>query len=368
VTSPVIQILNEGGLESLVAAASSAVRQEYPHKLDQELSADRDLRPPRELHPAFYGSYDWHSAVHNHWLLVTALDRGLPGPVAAATRNLLDEHLTTERLSAETAFFASAGGRTSERPYGWAWLLLLHAQCHAGADEHHRRWARALAPLAALLSDRLDVYLTSTLAFPVRSGTHGNTAFSLHLALQAARRRGDDQAAEALGRAARRLFGGDRTLPWAEEPSGDAFLTPPLTEAALMAQVLGRHQFAAWLDQVLPGPGAVAWAPPAFRGDGADPGTVHLEGLLISRAWCLRAVGRALPPGHPVGEAAQAAAAAHAERVRRLDPAAGFNRSHWIPTFLLYVDEGLREGRSGGRPGPCGWPAARSSAAGFRRP
>jgi hypothetical protein len=299
VTSPV---LDGPGLQALVAAASAAVRQEYPHKLDQELNADDDLRTPRELNPAFYGSYDWHSAVHNHWLLVTALDRGLPGPVADAARARLDEHLTAERIAAETAFFRGAGGRTSERPYGWAWLLLLHAECHAGADEHHRRWATALAPLAGLLSDRLDTYFGSTLAFPIRSGTHGNTAFSLHLAIQAARRRGDRETAGALSRAARRFFGGDRDLPWAEEPSGDAFLTPPLTEAALMADVLDQDEFTAWLSRVLPGP-AAAWARPAFRADGADPGTVHLEGLLISRAWCLEAVGQALPSGHPVAGA-----------------------------------------------------------------
>ncbi len=338
-------VLDGPGLQALVAAASAAVRQEYPHKLDQELSDDRDLRPPRDLNPSFYGSYDWHSAVHNHWLLVSAVDRDLPGPVADAARARLDEHLTAERLAAETAFFSGAGGRTSERPYGWAWLLLLHAECHAGADEHHRRWASALAPLAALLADRLNAYFGDILAFPIRSGTHGNTAFSLHLAIEAARRRGDGQAAGALGRAARRFFGGDRTLPWAEEPSGDAFLTPPLTEAALMADVLGRDEFAAWLGRVLPDPGAAAWAPPDFRADGADPGTVHLEGLLISRAWCLDAIGRALPSGHPMAAAALTAAGVHAEQVRRLDPAAGFNRSHWIPTFLLYLDQHLRDGR-----------------------
>jgi hypothetical protein len=338
-------IPNETGLEALVTAASAAVRQEYPHKLDQELNADGDLRPPRELNPSFYGSYDWHSAVHNHWLLVTALGRGLPGRAADAARALLDEHLTAERLAAETAFFSGPGGRTSERPYGWAWLLLLHAECHAGPDEHHRGWAGALAPLAGLLSDRLNAYFGSTLAFPIRSGTHGNTAFSLHLALQAARRRGDRDAAGALGRAARRFFGDDRDLPWAEQPSGDAFLTPPLTEAALMADVLDRDDFATWLGRVLPDPGAAAWAPPAFRADGADPGTVHLEGLLISRAWSLHAVGRALPSGRPVAAVALTAAAAHAEQVRRLDPAAGFNRSHWIPTFLLYLDQHLHDAR-----------------------
>lgn len=337
-------LLDEPALRSLVTVASAAVRREYPHKLDQELNADRDLRPPRELNPSFYGSYDWHSAVHNHWLLVSSLSRGLTDPLADATRALLDEHLTAERLAAETAFFSGAGGRTAERPYGWAWLLLLHAECHAGPDEQHRRWAGVLAPLAALLSDRLDAYFGDNLAFPIRSGTHGNTAFSLHLALEAARRRGDRDAAGALARAARRFFEDDRALPWAEEPSGDAFLTPPLTEAALMADVLGRDEYAGWLGRVLPSAGAAAWAPPAFRSDGADPGTVHLEGLLISRAWCLDAIGRALPLGGPVATAALAAAGTHLRQVVRLDPAAGFSRSHWIPTFLLYLDQHLRQG------------------------
>jgi Protein of unknown function (DUF2891) len=111
-----------------------------------------------------------------------------------------------------------------------------------------------------------------------------------------------------------------------------------------MADVLGRDEYAGWLGQVLPRADAAAWAPPAFQPDGADPGTVHLEGLLISRAWCLDAIGLALPPGHPVATAALAAAGTHLRQVTRLDPAAGFNRSHWIPTFLLYLDQHLRQG------------------------
>jgi hypothetical protein len=332
--------------EALVTAALAAVRQEYPHKLDQELRADSDLRPRRQLNPSFYGSYDWHSAVHNHWLLVRALQRGLAGALAGDVTAVLDEHLSEQRLAAELAFFGGRGGATAERPYGWAWLLLLHAECAAGGDPRHRRWTAALDPLAALLSGRLAAYFGGGLAFPIRSGTHGNTAFSLQLALTAARRCGDTSSAAALDAAARRLFADDTVLPWTEDPSGDAFLTPPLAEAALMADVLPAGEFAGWLSRVLPDPGAAAWAPPAFRPDGAGPQTVHLEGLLISRAWCLDSIGRALPPGHPAAAVSLAAAGAHLAQVARLDPTAGFSRSHWVPTFLVYLDECLGRSRA----------------------
>jgi hypothetical protein len=339
VTRPANTLLDDGPRQALVATALAAARQEYPHKLDQELRSDRDLRPPRELNPAFYGSYDWHSAVHNHWLLARAVARGLPAELAAEAVALLDEHLSEQRIAAETAFFTGPGGRTSERPYGWAWLVLLHAECAAASD---RRWADALAPLADLLADRLRSYFASILVFPIRSGTHRNTAFSLRLTLQAARDCGDAPFAADLRAAALRFFSADRALPWAEDPAGDAFLSAPLTEAALMADVLPAPEFTAWLDRVLPDPGAAAWAAPQFPRGGDDPGTVHLEGLLISRAWCLDAIARALPPGHPAAAAALAATGAHLERVATLEPAAGFGRSHWIPTFLLYLDESLR--------------------------
>jgi hypothetical protein len=334
-------LLGDDTLRALATAALAAARQEYPHKLDQELRSDGDLRPPRELNPAFYGSYDWHSAVHNHWLLVRALARGLPAELAEAAVALLDEHLSAHRIEAEIAFFAGPGGQTSERPYGWAWLVLLHAECSAGGGAGPRRWAAALTPLAELLAGRLGSYFTGVLAFPIRSGTHRDTAFSLGLALQAARRRGDTSSAAGLRAAAARFFGDDGPLPWAEDPAGDAFLSAPLTEAALMSDVLAAPEFGGWLDRVLPDPGAAAWAPPEFP-LGDDPGSVHLEGVLISRAWCLDAIGRALPPGHPVARLALDAAAAHRERIALLDPTAGFGRSHWLPTFLLYLDERLR--------------------------
>jgi len=334
--------LDASDVAALTTTALTAVQREYPHWLGQELHADTALLPPRQLSPAFYGSYDWHSAVHNHWLLVRALDRGLPEPLAEAVTLVLDEHLSAERLAAELAFFAGPSGTTNERPYGWAWLIMLHAVCRAGADERCQRWARALEPLAGLFSARLDGYFGGRLQFPIRSGTHGNTAFSLRLVIEAARRRGDERAAAGLAGAARRMYGDSHVLQWDGAASGDAFLTPELAEAALMADVLPPGEFAGWLSAALPDPARVAWEPPDFSPDAADPGTVHLEGLLVSRAWCLDAVAKALPPDHPVAARARAAAGTHEARAALIKSDEGFGRSHWMPTFLLYLDEQLR--------------------------
>jgi hypothetical protein len=334
--------LDDDTVAALVTTVLGTVRKEYPHWLGQEVRADTPLLSPRQVSPAFYGCYDWHSAVHSHWMLVRALDRGLPAPLAEAVTTVLDEHLSDENLAAELAFFASPVGVTNERPYGWAWLIRLHAECQAAGEERYQRWARALEPLAALFSARLDSYFGGQLQFPIRAGTHGNTAYNLRLLIEAARLRGDEQAAAGLAAAARRVFENPRVLQWDSVPSGDAFLTPELNEAALMADVLTAGEFAAWLDRALPDPARVDWEPPEFSPDDADPGTVHLEGLLVTRAWCLDTVARALPPGHPVAAAARAAAEAHVARIALIKPAEGFGRSHWMPTFLVYLDEQLR--------------------------
>ncbi|HSZ43571.1 MAG TPA: DUF2891 family protein [Trebonia sp.] len=334
--------LDEQDVADLTATALAAVQQEYPHWLGQEVHADTVLLRPRELSPAFYGSYDWHSAVHNHWLLVRALDRGLPDSLALSVTSLLDDHLSPARLAGELEFFAGPSGTTNERPYGWAWLVMLHAECHALAGERYQRWAQALEPLATLFAGRLDGYFGGRLQFPIRSGTHGNTAFSLRLVIDAARRRGDAETVARLAGDAQRLYGDPHVLQWDGAASGDAFLTPELAEAALMADVLPAAEFAGWLDAAMPDPDRVAWAPPDFSPDAADPGTVHLEGLLVSRAWCLDAVVGALPPGHPIAERARDAAASHAARAAGIQFAEGFGRSHWMPTFLLYLDEQLR--------------------------
>ncbi len=342
--------LDEQARSELATAVIGATKREYPHMLIQELNSDADVVPPRVLNPSFFGSYDWHSAVHCHWALVRCLEAGLPQDVAGQVVDVLDDHLCDERLAGELSFYSGPGGRVAERPYGWAWLVMLHAECLRLGRSSSRspgrqdllaagnRWADALSPLNALLRDRLIEYFSAGLAFAIRSGTHANTAFSLQLLQQAAGATGDLELSSAVSASGRRWFIDDEPLPWQTPPSGGDFLDPALVEAAFMADILGPDEYVEWMAQVCPDGAVPDWSPALFTPDGADPYTVHLEGLYVSRAWCLDHVGRALQAGTPLAAAALSGRDAHLEAVARIDPFDGFNRGHWLPTYLVYLE------------------------------
>ena len=259
------------------------IDREYPHRLDHLVTAPGEQFNHRATHPAFFGSYDWHSAVHMHWLLVRVL-RLYPmlpenGRIVAA----LDAHLSPAAVEAELAYFKAQ--RTFERPYGWAWLLELQAEALRGKT----RWARALKPLAAELALRTGFFL-SEIPYPIRAGTHGNTAFAGVLALDYARAAGDAALEFAIRKAARRWYAEDRDAPLAYEPSLDDFLSPTLVEAVLMKQLLEPAEFVAWLNRFLPS-GFGRLAEPPQVADRTDAKQSHLDGLCLSRAWCFANLG-----------------------------------------------------------------------------
>jgi hypothetical protein len=338
--------------EKRIDAVLDAVMTEYPHKLSQELNADADAVPPRVLNPSFFGSYDWHSAVHSHWTLLRSLGNGLTGVQAERVVKVLDNHLSADRIAAETAFFASTGGRVSERPYGWVWLVALYAECDLigrnRADvelgDMASRWRQAVDPLYALLQGRLIEYFSRILAYPIRTGLHSNTAFALQLLLQSGRTMRDEELTDLVTRFANRWFLEDTNINWRASPSGEDFLDPNLEEAALMADVLDQERFAAWMKATSSDAGIFGWQPAEFLRNTSEPGAVHLEGLLMSRAWCLDGIVNALGPDSRVGEAALLGRNAHLDQVARIDVTDGFARSHWLPTFLTYLNEWL-EGR-----------------------
>ncbi len=328
--------------DDLARVVVESTCREYPHLLHQQLTSDDDLLPPRALNPCFFGSYDWHSAVHSHWTLLRYLEAGCSKSLEREIVETINQHLTTQNVAQELAFFTGPSGLTSERPYGWAWLSLLEATCRDAGQRFAPalEWSYALRPLVDYLQEQLVQYFTSRLAFPIRAGTHSNTAFSLHICLQAAQLRSDAVVLDALSRATVRLFEAGRHLHWDDDISGDAFLTPSLTEAALLATVLPVDDFISLLER-LGVPTPEAWRVPVFPFDGDDPATVHLEGLLISRAWGFEAIRRALPDEHPIGLQATEARDAHLHAITAIDPTSGFNRSHWLPTFLCYLESWL---------------------------
>jgi hypothetical protein len=306
------------------------VVREYPHKLDHVMDGPEDVLGPRALHPIFYGSFDWHSCVHGWWLLLR-LRRLFPQlPAGRRIEALAGDTFTPEKGAGELAYLDRAYSGGFERPYGWGWLLALHAEAKRADDS---AWAEALAPLAGAFAERFAAYL-GKLTYPIRTGTHFNSAFAMILALDLA-----DEALEgAIRLRAAQWFSEDRAYHgW--EPGGDDFLSGGLVEALLMRRILPHGEFAGWLDGFLPD--LAAGEPrslftPAHVSDRSDGKIAHLDGLNLSRAWCWRGIADALPP--ELAELARRTADEHLDA--SLPHVAGdYMGEHWLATFALLALE-----------------------------
>ena len=287
--------------------------------------------PPKSVHPIFFGSYDWHSCVHSYWLLAT-LYRLFPKlPQRDEIAALFADALTAEKAKGELAYLERATARGFERPYGWAWLLMLQAEFdrHKGAA-----WASALRPLANLFAMRFRDHLPK-MTYPVRSGVHSSTAFALALSYEYATAN-DEKLANLIRKTARAWYLGDRDCQ-AWEPSGEDFLSPALTEAECMRRILSQREFQRWFDGFLPlltrrEPATLF--KPATVSDRSDVRIVHLDGVNLSRAWCWRNLAAALPAGDPRRK--PAAQAADDQLAASLPHVSGdYVGEHWLASFAL---------------------------------
>lgn len=307
------------------------VTREYPNKMDHVMGGPRDVQGPRALHPVFFGSFDWHSCVHGWWTLFTVLRLHPDLPEAAEIRTLADRLFTPDNVAAETAYLARPESRGFERPYGWAWLLMLAAEL----ERHGGGRAETLRPLTLAFVERFKAFLPLA-DYPVRVGTHYNTAFALRLALDYAEVAGDDALAALCRDRALRWHSADRDCQ-AWEPSQDEFLSPALMEAALMRRVLERDAFAEWFDAFLPRldrrEPATLFQPAAVS-DRSDGKIAHLDGLNLSRAWCWREIASALEAGDPRRAIACEAAQAHLD-IALPHVTGDYMGEHWLASFAL---------------------------------
>ena len=321
------------------ALALAHLTREYPNKLTHSLAGPEDVRSPRELHPIFYGSYDWHSCVHGYWLVLRLLDRYPELPQAQAIRGVMDTHFTEANVAGELAYLSLPHNRGFERPYGWGWLLALAGQLNRMRSPEADRWAAALVPLAGAIAERFMEFLPKA-SYPLRVGTHFNTAFALALALDFARGAGHTALATVIEDTACRWHERDADCQcW--EPSGDEFLSPALMEAELMRRVLPLDAFSKWFDRFLPRLAQREPATlfvPATVTDRSDGKIAHLDGLNLSRAWCQRSLARALPDGDPRKTLLEAAAETHLD-VALAHVAGDYMGEHWLATFALLALE-----------------------------
>jgi hypothetical protein len=314
------------------AAALGHVTREYPNKMDHVLTDPKDVQGPRALHPIFFGSFDWHSCVHGWWTLFTLLRLYPDMPEAPHIKALADELFTPEKVAAETAYLDRPGSRGFERPYGWAWLLMLAVELARHEDSAR---ATTLAPLTAAFVKRFQTFLPLA-SYPVRVGTHFNTAFALRLTLDYAEGAGDAALAALCRQRAILWHAADQDCQ-AWEPSQDEFLSPALMQAALMRRVMAPESFSGWFDAFLPRldrrePATLFH--PASVSDRSDGKIAHLDGLNLSRAWCWREIAAALPSDDVRHGIALEAAETHLDAA--LPHVTGdYMGEHWLASFAL---------------------------------
>ncbi|MCX4245347.1 DUF2891 domain-containing protein [Paraliomyxa miuraensis] len=340
--------LDEAQAERFAAMALACVHREYPNKLAHVLAGPDDVGTPRQLTPVFYGCFDWHSAVHGHWLLVRLARRFPTTPLAAKARDALGRSFAPEAIAAEVRYLDRADHTGFERPYGLAWLLQLAAELRGWDDPDARRWSQSLAPLERVAAERLRAWVPK-LGQPIRSGEHGQTGFGLGLALDWADQTGNEGMAELLRTHARRFHATDRDCALHLEPSGHDFLSPCLGAADLMRRVLPPDELARWLDQALPQiptDGSADWLPVAGATDRTDGKLVHLDGLSLSRAWMLDGLEHGLPPEDLRRASLRAAAQRHAEAGLAAVSDEHYEGGHWLASFAVYLT--TRRGRPEG--------------------
>jgi hypothetical protein len=325
----------------------AGIHREFPNKLDHVMNAQGEVLPPRVLHPAFFGCFDWHSSVHGHWLLARVL-RLTPGvPEASEIRRALAVSLTPENIAAEVRYLSRPNSGSFERTYGWAWLLKLHEELGrsaAAAIEGAQTWESALRPLADAFAERYLKYLPK-LDYPIRTGVHPNTAFGLMFAHDWAVWAGHTELKSLVEHKAREFFGGDDGYPAHMEPGGSDFFSAALLEADLMSRVLAPHEFATWFARFLPdtadGRPASLFGP-ARVSDRADLQIVHLDGLNLSRAWCMRGIAGALSDKDEVRRVLLDSAQRHEAAALPHVCSGNYAGEHWLATFALLALTGAR--------------------------
>jgi len=330
--------LDPAAAQRFATLALTCVHKEYPNKIAHVLSGDVDVQPPRSLTPAFYGCYDWHSAVHAHWLLARIARRFPGSETANAARAALAVSLTPENIGPEVDYMRGQGRTSFERPYGLAWLLALAAELRNWNDPQARTWVAALSPLEAEAAARIASWLPK-LHYPIRIGEHSQTAFAFGLIHDWARIAGNSSMLALLESRGRDYYLGDRDCPLAYEPSGEDFLSPCLAEADFVRRILPATEYAAWLTGFLPRIPRTAsadWLAPGVVTDRSDPKLAHIDGLNLSRAWMLEGIAAGLPKGDRRLAALAAAARAHAAAALPAVTGEHYEGGHWLGTFATY--------------------------------
>jgi hypothetical protein len=315
--------------------ACNCISSNYPVRVNHIALNNKDIKAVSEIHPAFKGCYTWSSSVSNYWMLVTLLQKFPDLKKREQIIELIDLNLTAEKISIETVFFNNEGNESIERPYGWAWLLKLSAELANSENEFEKRWFQNLLPLAEAIKTQYYDYL-SGLYYPIRKGTSDNTAFGIAFALDYAKAVNDITFEAFLKERARFYFFNDRNIPASWEPEGDDFLSPSLIVADLMRRVLPKEDFVRWFKNYLPDIPFSLMSPAVVTNRSGSHG-YQLDGLNLSRAWCMFELAKVLPDeSKPHRELWQAGYRHAAEALPHI-LLSNNTSTNWLASYAVYM-------------------------------
>ena len=337
--------LNKETASGFAGLAFKCIQKEFPNKLDHVMNNAGEVKSPKALHPAFYGCFDWHSCVHGHWMLVRLLKLFPDLPEAKEIRAAINKNLTAENIMAEVKYLHQPNRKSFERTYGWTWLLKLADELRDWNDPDGKKWSKNLEPLAnAIVNNYLNFLPKQT--YPIRTGVHPNTAFGIIFALDYARNTGNKKLENLLIERSKTYYEKDKNYPVSWEPGGEDFLSPALEEADLMRRVLSKEEFNKWFDNFLPDLGKGKdknILEPAVVGDRTDPKLVHLDGLNLSRAWCMIGIASELNSDNPVKKILLEAAYKHAQDALGHVASGNYGGEHWLASFAVNMLSTIRD-------------------------
>lgn len=323
------------GASLLAALPLKCIEQQYPNKTNHTSQSDSDqVLMPKQLHPAFYGCFDWHSCVHGHWMLVRLLKMFPQLPEAARIRATINTTITPENIATEVKYFNGELAKGWERTYGWAWLLKLDEELYTWNDEDGRRWHASLQPLTQKIIELWTGFLPKQ-TYPNRTGVHPNTAFGLVFALDYARTLKNTSLETIIVKTATRIYANDKNAPSSWEPDGSDFLSPSLEEADLMRRVLPSKDFIAWFNKFISLPGLQHLTRLPVVSDRTDMQIVHLDGLCFSRSWSMRGLAAVLPKTDARRKLLMQSAIQHLATALPNVVSGNYGGEHWLASFAV---------------------------------
>ncbi len=327
--------LTHAGAEHLASLAFHCIQTEYPNKLGHVIADASQVRTPYDLHPAFYGCFDWHSSVHGHWMLVKLLKLFPEMENAEAIKLAIDQNLSAQNILDEVEYFGSKLNMSFERTYGWAWIFQLANELHTWDNPQAKIWLNNLQPLVDHLRNSLITYLPKQ-TYPIRTGVHPNTAFALGFAFDYADLVNDSEFKNILIKRSKDYYFNDKNYPAYLEPNGTDFFSPALLEADLMYRILDAKSYADWMKDFMPIISENILNP-AIVSDRADLQLVHLDGLNLSRAWCMLGIAKHLGNNNPQKKQLIEAAEKHLKDALPNIASGDYAGEHWLASFAVYA-------------------------------